>query len=137
MFSLDEQFLVDVGLADLPPEQKEPFLQHIYSELELRVGTRLSEGLSDAQIEEFESIIDHNSSVITNWLERFVPNYRQDPLFERIHQGLSGASENEIVGEYTATKWLELNRPDYRDIVASTLAELKQEITQNKDALLG
>jgi hypothetical protein len=39
--------------------------------------------------------------------------------------------------EYAATKWLEVNRPDYRDVVAGTLEELKQEITRNKDALLG
>ena len=38
MFRLDDQFLKDIGLDGLPEEQKKPFLQHIYSELELRVG---------------------------------------------------------------------------------------------------
>ena len=60
MFQLDEKFLEDIGLNDLPEEQKKPFLQHIYDELELRVGTKLSDGMSDEQLEEFESIIDRN-----------------------------------------------------------------------------
>ena len=53
MFQLDENFLNDIGLGSLPEAQKKPFLQHIYEELELRVGTRLSDGLSDEQLEEF------------------------------------------------------------------------------------
>jgi len=37
MFQLDEKFLEEIGLNELPEEQKKPFLQHIYDELELRV----------------------------------------------------------------------------------------------------
>lgn len=76
MFRLDDQFLQDIGLGDLPDEQKKPFLQHIYSELELRVGTRLSDGLSDAQLEEFEQIIDRKEEKITEWLAEHAPQYR-------------------------------------------------------------
>ena len=43
MFQLDDNFLKELGLDQLPDEQKKPFLQHIYSELELRVGERLSQ----------------------------------------------------------------------------------------------
>jgi len=42
-----------------------------------------------------------------------------------------------LKAEYAATKWLEVNRPDYRDVVAKTLEELKQEIGQNRDAIMG
>ena len=57
MFQLDDKFLEEIGLNSLPEEQKKPFLQHIYDELELRVGTKLSDGMTDEQLEEFESII--------------------------------------------------------------------------------
>ena len=50
MFQLNEEFLKELGLDKLPQEQQKPFLQHIYSELELRVGERLSQGMSDAQL---------------------------------------------------------------------------------------
>ncbi len=42
-----------------------------------------------------------------------------------------------LAAEFAATKWLEVNRPDYRDVVAATLDEIKREIVQNKEAILG
>ena len=51
MFQLNEEFLKELGLDQLPEEQRKPFLQHIYSELELRVGERLSQGMSEAQLD--------------------------------------------------------------------------------------
>lgn len=138
MFQLDDKFLEEVGLAGMPDEQKKPFLQHIYDELELRVGTRLSEGMTDAQLEEFESIIDRKDEIIAAWLTEHVPDYHNDQAFGRIQQA-TGLDINDpgLRAEYTATKWLEVNRPDYRDVVAAVLDELKKEISSNKDAILG
>lgn len=138
MFRLDDQFLKDIGLDGLPDEQKQPFLQHIYSELELRVGTRLSDGLSDAQLEEFEQIIDRKQDKIMEWLAQHAPNYSQDEAFTKLQQAANlPADDVRLIAEYTATKWLEVNRPDYRDVVAAVLNELKQEIISNRDAILG
>jgi len=137
MFQLDDQFLQDIGLADLPDEQKKPFLQHVYDQLEYRVGVRLSEGMSDAQLEEFEAIIDRKPEVIDAWVAQYAPNYASDELYSRI-QTASGlqANDPQVKAEYAATKWLEVNRPDYRDVVANTLDELKQEIGKSRDVIL-
>ncbi len=138
MFQLDDKFLADIGLSDLPDEQKKPFLQHIYDQLEYRVGVRLSEGMSDAQLEEFEAIIDRKEDVINNWIQAHAPGYAAEEVFQKIQQA-SGLEANNpaLKAEYAATKWLEVNRPDYRDVVAHTLDELKNEINQNRDAILG
>jgi len=138
MFQLDDTFLEEVGLSAMPKEQKKAFLQHIYDELELRVGTRLSDGMSDAQLEEFEAIIDRKDDIISAWLAKHVPDYHNDQAFGRIQQA-TGLDINDLglKAEYTATKWLEVNRPDYRDVVASVLGELKKEVTSNKDTILG
>lgn len=138
MFQLDDKFLEDVGLSDLPEDQKKPFLQHIYDELELRVGTRLSDGMTDLQLAEFESIIDHKDDTITAWLTQNVPDYHNDEAFSRIQQATGlDINDPELRAEYAATKWLEINRPDYRDVVAAVLDEIKQEITSGRDAILG
>lgn len=138
MFQLDDQFLVDVGLADLPDEQKKPFLQHTYDQLEYKVGIRLSEGMTDAQLEEFESIIDRKAEVITTWLETHAPDYQNEEVFQRLMQASNlQADDPGLRAEYAATKWLEVNRPDYRDVVAQTLDEIKKEILGAKDAILG
>ncbi len=138
MFQLDDKFLADIGLNDLPEEQKKAFLQHIYDELELRVGTKLSDGMSDEQLEEFEAIIDRKDEVIRTWLEKYVPDYYNDEAFGRIQEA-TGLDVNDagLRAEYTATKWLEVNRPDYRDVVAGVLDELKTEIIGNRDKILG
>ncbi len=99
MFQLDNKFLEDIGLGGMPDDQKQAFLQHLYEELELRVGTRLSEGMTDEQLAEFEKLIDANDQ-----------------------QG--------------ALKWLETNRPNYKQVVAEELEKLRQEIIANKDRII-
>ena len=138
MFQIDDNFLQDVVLGALPEEQRKPFLQYVYDQLEYRVGVNLSEGLTDEQLEEFSDIADNKQEVVFSWLSTHVPNYTQDELFQRI-QTVSklDVSSPALLGEYASTKWLEINRPDYRDVVAKTLDALKQEIVQNRDAILG
>jgi hypothetical protein cdivTM_08533 len=138
MFQLNDEFLKELGLDQLPEEQRKPFLQHIYSELELRVGERLSQGMSDAQLEEFSGIIDKRPGAVDDFLARHVPNLMQDPMFQRLVQ-VSGVPMDDprLRDEFAATKWLEVNRPDYRDVVAAVLDELKREIVANRDMILG
>ena len=137
MFQLDDKFLQDVGLGDLPADQKQMFLDHFREQLELRVGTRLSEGLSDAQLEEFESFIDRNDEKVNAWLAVNVPQYEEDTIFQQLKAGAPAEiPQNVVLAEYASLKWLGLNRPDYRDVVATTMDELKNEIINNRDAIL-
>lgn len=138
MFQLDEQFLIDIGLNDLPEEQKKPFLQYVYDKLELAVGMELASGLTEQQEEEFGAIIDRREDVIVSWLNANTPDYREDEGFVRIMRtyNITDPNDKNLRDEFAATKWLEVNRPDYRDIVINTMAALKSEISNNKDAIL-
>ncbi len=137
MFQLDDKFLEEVGLAQLPPDQKQAFLEQVYSSLEDRVGVRLSEGLTEAQLEEFEGIIDRKIEKVDAWLAAYAPQYAEDQLFQRIQQGTGLAGDDPAVrSEFAATKWLEINRPNYRDVVAQVMNELKAEIGQSREAIL-
>ncbi len=138
MFQLDDKFLQDVGLGDLPEDQKKLFLDHFREQLELRVGTRLSEGLSDAQLEEFESFIDRRDDRVNAWLTANVPNYEEDTIYQQLKAGApEQIPQNVVLAEYASLKWLGLNRPDYKDVVTATMNELKSEIIANRDAILG
>jgi hypothetical protein len=138
MFQLDDKFLEEIGLNSLPEEQKKPFLQHIYDELELRVGTKLSDGMSDEQLSEFESIIDRKEDVIVEWLEKHAAEYHNDGVFLQL-QTATGLDVNDpnLRAEYAATKWLEVNRPDYKDVVVQVLENLKQEVIASRSSILG
>ncbi len=138
MFQLDDKFLQDVGLGGLPEDQKKLFLDHFREQLELRVGTRLSEGLSDAQLEEFESFIDRKDDRVNAWLAANVPNYEEDTIYQQLKAGApEQIPQNVVLAEYASLKWLGLNRPDYKDVVTATMNELKSEIIANRDAILG
>ncbi len=77
MIKLDDDLLQELGLAHLPPEEKKKLLAHIYETLEMRVGMKLAEQMSDAQLSEFEQFIDRNDEAgALQWLERNFPNYK-------------------------------------------------------------
>ncbi len=137
MFQLDDNFLNDVGLASLPDDQKQAFLQHIYEELELRVGTKLSEGLSSEQMGEFEAFVDQAEDKVRAWFTANMPDYATRQDFTQLSQSApQGTSELAVLCEFGSLKWLEMNRPDYRDVVASELENLKNEIRANAGAIL-
>lgn len=137
MFQLDDKFLQDVGLSEMPDDQKKAFLEHIYQELELRVGTKLSDGLSEQQLQEFEAFVDRDESKVRAWFADNMPEYAQAADFQQLKVSApEGVDEFALLSEYGSLKWLELNRPDYKQVVASEMAALKAEIVQNRDSLL-
>ena len=93
----DENFLREMGLSAMPADKKQDFLNYIQEELEVRIGERISKGLTEAQLQEFDSLL----------------------------------------GTEEAAKWLEKNRPDYREIVNRSIEEMKDAITKNRAKLLG
>lgn len=92
----DENFLQEMGLSAMPEDQKQAFLNYVKEELEVRIGERISKGLTEVQLNEFD-LIDNQAD---------------------------------------ATEWLEKNRPDYREIVARTIEEMKAEIRANRSRLI-
>lgn len=91
MFKLDDNLLKELGLGALPAQEKNTMLRHIYETLEMRVGMKLAEQMTNEQLDEFEGFINKND-------------------------------------EAGALKWLETNFPDYKQVVASELENLKNEI---------
>ena len=78
MFKLDNNFLIELGLGALPADEKNKMLAHIYETLEMRVGMKLAEQMTDAQLDEFESYINRNDEAgALTWLETNFPNYKQ------------------------------------------------------------
>lgn len=99
MFKLDNNLLIELGLGALPLEEKDKMLSHIYETLEMRVGIKLAEQMTDAQLDEFEEFI-------------------------------------KLKDEAGALKWLESNFPNYKQVVASELDNLKNEIKESAQQIL-
>lgn len=92
----DDKFLQEMGLQVMPEDQKQKFLDYVQEELEVRIGERISKGLTPTQLNEFDMITD----------------------------------------QAEAARWLEKNRPDYREIVNRTIEEMKAEIRANRTKLI-
>lgn len=134
MFQLDDQFLQSVGLGDLPEDQKEAFLQHTYETLEERVGTRLADSLSDEQLQEFESFANQDEEKTYGWLSAHAPDYTTHEEYKQLAESApEGTPPLVIAAEYASIKWLELNSPNYRDVVAEELNKLRDEIIASRD----
>ena len=104
MFKLDDDFLASVGLAGLPAADKPVMLKHIYDTLELKVGMKLAEQMTDSQLDDFEGFIDRkDDSGALKWLETNFPNYRQVVAeeLERL-KGEIRASSDQILGGASA-----------------------------------
>jgi hypothetical protein len=75
---IDDKFLEELGLAALPAEEKQALVAQIIETLEMRVGTKLASGLSDAQLQEFEGFMNANDQEgALKWLETNAPNYKE------------------------------------------------------------
>ena len=93
MLQIDDAFLQTLGLGALPQDEKDKMKAHIYETLEMKVGMRLASGMSDAQLDEFEGLMNKNDQEgALKWLETNFPNYKQvvveelDKLKEEIKQ---------------------------------------------------
>ncbi len=71
----DENFLKEMGLETMPEHQKQDFLNYLQEELEVRIGERISRGLSEPQLNEFDMITDQAAA--TRWLETNRPDYHE------------------------------------------------------------
>ena len=85
----DENFLKEMGLSAMPEGKKQDFLDYIQEELEVRIGQRIAKGLTEAQLQEFDSLTDPRE--ITDWLENNRPDYRDivNRCIEEMKQSIS------------------------------------------------
>ncbi len=70
---LDNDFLAEMGLSAMPENEKQAFLDYVEEELQVRIGQRISDGMTDSQLEEFSKIEDKEKAV--QWLELHRPDY--------------------------------------------------------------
>lgn len=112
--NLDRNLLDELGLGSLPDSEKSALLTHIYETLEMRVGMRLADQMSEEQLNEFEKYFEAKDDAgAFHWLETNFPNYKdivqdefnklKDEVKQSAAQILQAASQaqqpNPVVGE--------------------------------------
>lgn len=78
MLKIDDNLLKEVGLGNLPADEKGNLLKHIYDTLEMRVGMRLADQMSNEQLSEFETYYEAKDDAgALKWLETNFPHYKE------------------------------------------------------------
>lgn len=99
MLKIDDNLLQELGLATLPAEEKRSLLNHIYETLEMRVGMRLADQMTNEQLDEFETYFEAKDDAgAFKWLETNFPNYKEivNEEFEKL-KGEVGQSAPHIL----------------------------------------
>ena len=77
MLRIDNTLLQEIGLGGLPDAEKNSLLKHIYDTLEMRVGMRLADQMTNEQLDEFERYYENKDDAgAFKWLETNFPNYK-------------------------------------------------------------
>lgn len=136
MQQIDDDFLDDCGLAALSVEDRGSLIDLLRHQLTTSVGQRLSDGMTEQQLEEFSEITERNRHVVDGWLAQHAPGYLDDELFLKIAAENPDRSPDDLRAEYAATAWLRRNRPDYRDVVVAEIDALRTKVSAGAAALL-
>lgn len=133
---MDDRFLTEVGLQNMPEPQRTAFMTEIQIELENRVGEKMSEGMTQEQLEEFDGIMQKDRNVMIKFLTK-LGDYRQDEIYQKLLQKYNVAEGTlEILSEYLSVKWIQLNRPDYAQVARDIENEFKQEIISKRGEIV-
>lgn len=134
MYNIDDSFLESVGLGGLPADQKSGFMQYAQDQLEIRIGEKMSNNLSDAQLDEFEKIIDNDQEMMQKWLAA-AGDYKNNEVYQKLVQAAGGDSA-EVENDFITAVWLNRNCPQYQQLIDESMNEIREEIAKNKDQIL-
>lgn len=141
---LDDDFLQEIGVADCPLEVQQRFREGYVNVLQLCVGTILSDGLSEAQLREFETLMEDDAAAITAWIDDHALDYENDEDYHKVRRKQEREARQEgkevsqlaLFSEYVQGKWLKKNRPDYEKVVTRTTENLKKLAAQDPEKFL-
>ena len=94
---IDDDFMKEVGLAEMPEAEKQEFMRHAQEELEVRVGQEIGAGFSEEQMDAFDEINDLSEAAA--WLDANAPEFRE--IARRVYEGFKQeliAERNNILG---------------------------------------
>jgi hypothetical protein len=120
----DEQIIAQLNIAELPDDEKTA----VINEAQVRIGETISEELTDEQLNEYQAIINGNEQVIDAWLEKNVPNYKDEAIYQSFEESYESDPEHNSPAKlFASIAWVQLTVPHIQDLVAKALERFKQE----------
>lgn len=121
----DQEIIKKLGIEGLDDEKK----AEIVEEVTMRIGEAMTDTLTDQQFDEYEAIVNDDHGVIDAWLQRNVPDFEDNPVFQEIAEGYEQDPEkNNPRKIFASMAWLEVTVPDLVQRIDTTLAAYKKEL---------
>lgn len=117
-----DDLIIELGIEHVSSEDQ----QRIIDELSMRVGQALIDGLSEAQVHEYEAIVNGHQETITAWLAANDPDYKDTIAYQQLSEGEDPADPDNVPADkvYASMAWVEKNNPN----LAETVDRIKQEL---------
>src|SRR5213596_1949249 len=132
MLKIDNTLLQEVGLAGLPEAEKNSFLKHIYETLEMRVGIRLADQMSNQQLDEFEQYFEAKDDAgAFKWLETNFPNYKDivQQEFDKLKAEVTQSAPQILAGSQAqAQAQSQAQPPQPAGVAQSPIAPMPQPV---------
>jgi len=127
--SEDDQLIAELEIQHLAPEQQ----QRVLENLRLQIGEALVKDFDDAQLAEYQAIIDDDTETINKWLADNAPDYKASIAYQQLSEGYDGQPESVSPDKvYAYMAWVEKNSPGLAETVAQVKAEVKDNIDSYK-----
>jgi len=124
----DANYIIDtLGIASLDDDVREDIVDEAYE----RIGDAVSQGLSDEQQSEYQRIIDGDQSIIDEYLNAHLPNYKEMPMYKQIMDENSDNPEAVGADKVLASfDWVQRYVPDIQARTDEALNAYRQELLQ-------
>lgn len=129
-----DEALDEMGFAGYSYEERAQIAALLTTRLRDRVGEELSVGIPDAELADLLAIGSKNLALIRQWFYAYDRDYRDSQGFRDCAVGHLGESEADVLSAYGQLRWLELHRPDYRQVVSDVGEDIKQAM-QNMNSI--
>ncbi len=143
MIELNDALRVSLGLGALSHEDGEHFLSSMRSRVDELSGLVIAHKLSDYAHTELGYFIDQNMFEVHSWLDE---NYSLNDT-ENLKTVLAAYAHdcacfpdpvdiNAFICEYGTLLWLQLNCPDYQQIIEAVFEDLCEEVRSDPQRII-
>lgn len=122
-----EDIIEQLGIQNWPADKQDEAVEAATH----RIGSAVTDKLSEAQFNEYEAIVDNNQDVITAWLAKNVPDYKNSVMFQQFEEGYeSDPEKNSPEKLFASVAWIQLNVPNVEALITGALDAYRQELAQ-------
>lgn len=122
-----EDIIATLGIQQLPKERRDAVVEVAMH----RIGLAVTQNLSEQQFNEYEAIVNNDHTVISTWLSKNVPDYKDSPVYQSFVEGYEADPErNDPAKLFATVAWIQANVPNLQERIDKTLAQVKRELDE-------